>query len=86
MCLLSRVKRENSSEEQAALKVETVLEREDWSRPSLVASSSIVEADSGSLSVVSKTQPGRNWEGWGLVVGGWYGMMWWMGVQVGGLG
>ena len=63
MCLLSRVKRENSSDEQAALKVETVLERVDWSRPSLVASSSIVEADSGSLSVVSKTQPGRNWEG-----------------------
>jgi hypothetical protein len=67
VCLLSRVKRENSSEEQAELKVEIVWEREAGFRPSLVASSSIVEADSGSLSVVSKTQPGRNWEGWVLV-------------------
>ena len=63
VCLLSRVRRENSSEEQAELKVEIVWEREVGLRPSLVASSSIVVADSGSLSVVSKTQPGRNWVG-----------------------
>ena len=74
MCLLSRVKRESSSEEQAELKVEIVWEREVGLRPSLVASSSIVVADSGSLSVVSKTQPGRNWVGYGVsTCGGWQG-------------